>query len=307
MKKITVDAHSINQRLDNFLMKKFKNTPKKLLYKLIRKGKFKVNKKKQSYYYKLNIGDEILITEKNFEYEDLNFEFKNKKIKTFPHIYEDNDILVVNKDGYTAVHGGSKNSLGVIEYIRLKYPDNYYELAHRIDKHTSGLLILAKNKKSLINIQKHFVSNSIKKEYIAISYNKTNNAIKEKFSVNHPILKKKKENDRYGKVSIQGKDSVSEIYLLNSYEKFVFLKIVPKTGRMHQIRIHLATEKLPIIGDDKYGDFAINRMYRTNKKSTTMYLHAYKLSFFHPITNKRLTLSAPIPKNFSLQFKHLII
>ena len=81
---------------------------------------------------------------------------------------------------------------GVIEYIRLKYPDNYYELAHRIDKNTSGLLLIAKNKKSLINIQKHFVSNSIKKEYIAVSYNKTNNAIREKFSVNHPILKKKK-------------------------------------------------------------------------------------------------------------------
>ena len=114
-------------------MKKFKNTPKKLLYKLIRKGKFKVNKKKQSHYYKLNIDDEILITEKNFEHEDLNIEFKNKKIRIFPYIYEDDDILVVNKDGNTAVHGGSKNSLGVIEYIRLKNPDNYYELAHRID------------------------------------------------------------------------------------------------------------------------------------------------------------------------------
>ena len=306
MKKISVDSNSINQRLDNFLLKKFKNTPKTLLYKLIRKGKFKVNKKKQSHDYKLNIGDEILITEKNLEYEDLKIEFKNKKIKTFPYIYEDDDILVVNKDGDTAVHGGSKNTLGVIEYIRLKYPDNYYELAHRIDKNTSGLLLIAKNKKSLINIQKHFVSNSIKKEYLAVSYNKSNNTIKEKFSVNHPILKKKKENDRFGKVSIQGKESVSQVYLINSHDKFVLLKIVPKTGRMHQIRIHLATEKLPIVGDDKYGDFAINKVFRANKKNI-MYLHAHKLSFFHPITNKRLILSAPIPDNFSLQFKHLVI
>ena len=306
MKKITVDANSVNQRLDNFLLKKFKNTPKRLLYKLIRKGKFKVNNKKHAHDYKLNIDDEILITEKNFEHQDLKSDFKNKKIRIFPYIYEDDDILVVNKDGNTAVHGGSKNSLGVIEYIRLKNPDNYYELAHRIDKHTSGLLLIAKNKKSLINIQKHFFSNSIKKEYIAISYNKTNNTIKEKFSVNHPIVKIKKENDRFGKVSIQGKESISDVYLINSHEKVVLLKILPKTGRMHQIRIHLATEKLPIIGDDKYGDFAINKIFRANKKNT-MYLHAHKLSFFHPVTNKRLTLSAPIPKNFRLQFKHLII
>ena len=236
MKKITVDTNSINQRFDNFLLKKFKNTPKRLLYKLIRKGRFKVNNNKQTHDYKLNVGDEILISEKNFEYEGLKSDFKNKKIRIFPNIYEDNDILVVNKDGNTAVHGGSKNSLGVIEYIRLKNPDNYYELAHRIDKHTSGLLLIAKNKKSLINLQKHFVSNSIKKEYIAISYNKTNNAIKDKFSVNHPIQKKIKENDRFSKVSIYGKDSTSEVYLLNSQEKVVLLKILPKTGRMHQIR-----------------------------------------------------------------------
>ena len=306
MKKITVDTNSINQRLDNFLLKKFKNTPKRLLYKLIRKGKFKVNNNKQPHDYKLNVSDEISITEKNFEYGDFKSDFKNKKIRTFPNIYEDNDILVVNKDGNTAVHGGTKNSLGVIEYIRLKNPDKYYELAHRIDKHTSGLLLIAKNKKSLINIQKHFVSNSIKKEYIAISYNKTNNTIKEKFSVNHPIEKKKRENDRFGKVSIKGKESISDVYLINSHDKLLLLKIIPKTGRMHQIRIHLATEKLPIVGDDKYGDFAINKIFRANKKNT-MYLHAHKLSFFHPVTNKRITLSAPIPKNFSSQFKHLVI
>ena len=119
-------------------------------------------------------------------------------------------------------------------------------------------------------------------------------------------FKIKKENDRFGKVSIHGKDSTSDVYLLNSQEKVVLLKILPKTGRMHQIRIHLAIEKLPIIGDDKYGDFAINKIFRINKKKK-MYLHAHKLSFFHPVTNKRLTLCAPIPKNFNLQFKHLII
>jgi 23S rRNA-/tRNA-specific pseudouridylate synthase len=94
--------------------------------------------------------------------------------------------------------------------------------------------------------------------------------------------------------------------LLNSHDKFVLLKIVPKTGRMHQIRIHLAKEKLPIVGDDKYGDFSINKIFKANKKNT-MFLHAHKLSFFHPITNKRLKLSAPIPKIYNLIFKNLLI
>lgn len=289
---IEIDDSSEDQRIDNFLFKLFKDVPKNHIFKIIRNGEVRVNKKRIKTLYKLKINDVVRIPPIDF------IEKKEKTPATAfkPEIiFEDEWLLVVNKPSGLAVHGGSGIDFGLIELMRHLNPEHrFLELVHRIDKNTSGIIVIAKKRSALRLMQELFRNKKIKKNYLVAV--KGNWDLQKKEVILRLEKKQTPEGHHVNVVEdpLKGKLSKSIFYLVKKTPHKSLLSVQIITGRTHQIRVQLAFLGFPVLGDDKYGDFALNKKLHSSGLKR-MFLHAHKLSFTHPFTEEKVELVADLP------------
>ncbi len=289
---IEIDDSSEDQRIDNFLFKLFKDVPKNHIFKIIRNGEVRVNKKRIKTLYKLKINDVVRIPPIDF------IEKKEKTPSTAfkPEIiFEDEWLLVVNKPNGLAVHGGSGIDFGLIELMRHLNPEHrFLELVHRIDKNTSGIIVIAKKRSALRLMQELFRNKKIKKNYLVAV--KGNWDLQKKEVILRLEKKQTPEGHHVNVVEdpLKGKLSKSIFYLVKKMPHKSLLSAQIITGRTHQIRVQLAFLGFPVLGDDKYGDFALNKKLHSSGLKR-MFLHAHKLSFTHPFTEEKVELVADLP------------
>ena len=302
-----IDEGSEGQKIDNFLLKILKNVPKSHVYKLLRSGQVRVNKKRIRTDFRLSINDSVRIPPVSFKERNTYIPvFANKSKLTDIEkaiLFEDDAFIVLNKPYGIAVHGGSGVNFGVIELLRQSRPKaKFLELVHRIDKDTSGALLIAKKRLALVGIHKQMRNKSMHKKYEVIVHGVWH---KKQLIVDLNLLKISNA-DGQKKVSvvddpnfsINSKKSRSVFFLKKNFKDFTFLEVKLITGRTHQIRVHLSHLGFPIVGDQKYGDFVLNKKSR-KAGYTRMFLHASEVSFIHPITMKEIYFSAPTPKEFN--------
>jgi 23S rRNA pseudouridine955/2504/2580 synthase len=289
---VEIDESGESQRIDNFLFKYLKGVPKSHVYRILR-GEVRVNKKRIDQTYRLQLGDllripPIRIAEKH-EVEEIRI-----PAVEFPILYEDDAILAVNKPSGVAVHGGSGVSFGIIEQMRRARPQaKFLELVHRLDRETSGVLLLAKKRSALTAMHETMREGNSDKRYFALVLGHWKNA---KQHVKLPLHKfDTAQGEKRVMVREDGQASHTIFALQKSWPEFSLLEAQLKTGRTHQIRVHLAHLGFPIAGDDKYGDFARNKELM-KKGLKRMFLHAYSIAFNHPLTGEAIRLVAPLPR-----------
>lgn len=291
--EITTENHE--QRLDNFLISFLKGVPKSHIYRIVRKGEVRVNKKRIEVNHRLMTGDivripPVRVAERN---EDV---FVPTNLKDALHngiLYEDDGFLIVNKPAGFAVHGGSGVSSGIIEGLRLLRPEaRFLELVHRLDKDTSGCLVIAKKRSALRAFHAIFRDNQVQKTYLALLSGQWK---KKKLVVNAPLLKNvAKGGERMVTIHSSGKEAETIFTRLKAFRDSTLVEAAPKTGRTHQIRVHALHLGHPIVGDERYGHDDANHFFK-QKGYKRMFLHAKTLKFSHPITGESMTVQAPLP------------
>jgi len=274
------------QRIDNFLLRALKGVPKSHVYRVLRSGEVRVNSGRVKPDYRLKIGDKVRIPPVRVSPEK-----PKARPAEFPIVHEDAAILVVDKPSGVAVHGGSGISFGVIESLRAARPQTkLLELAHRLDRDTSGLLIVCKKRTALVELHRMLRDGEVEKTYIAVVKGAPS---RDSFEIREALHKHvTSSGERRVSVQEDGKAALTRVKVLKRGE-FSLLEVRLLTGRTHQIRVHLAHAGHPVVGDDKYGDFALNK--RLKKR---LLLHAAKLSFSHPVSGERLKLESPLPGEF---------
>jgi len=288
------------QRLDNFLLKICKGVPKSHVYRIVRAGEVRVNGKRADVSYRLQIGDALRIPPiriaQRAEEIVAGAEFKAE----LPILYEDEAMLVVDKPCGIAVHGGSGVSFGVIEALRRQRPQaRFLELAHRLDRETSGVLLIGKKRSALVALHDMFREGGLggsgraaDKRYLVLVKGRWMDPVR---NVKLPLLKYLQDSgERRVRVSEEGKASHTVFRLVARWQRFSLLEAELKSGRTHQIRVHLAHLGYPIAGDEKYGDFALNKAL-PKEGLKRMFLHAWKMRLPHPISGETLALEAPLP------------
>jgi len=288
-----IDESAAGQRIDNYLLRIAKGVPKSHIYRILRSGEVRVNGRRVSQIYRLVVGDEVRIPPLRLAEPPASL--PPPVGKPLPTVFEDEFFVVVNKPAGHAVHGGSGVSFGVIEQLRAQRPElKMLELVHRLDRETSGLLIVAKRRSALTALQGMMRAGQVEKRYFALVAGRWPNRLQH---VRAPLLKYlTEEGERRVKVSEAGKPAHSIVRLFKCWQRFSLLDVELKTGRTHQIRVHLSHLGFPLAGDGKYGDFMLNRMLG-NEGLRRMFLHAAKLSFDHPVRGERLVFEAPLPED----------
>jgi 23S rRNA pseudouridine955/2504/2580 synthase len=291
---ITISVEEADQRIDNFLIRICKGVPKSHIYRVLRSGEVRVNKGRIDQTYRLREGDIVRIPPVRLA------ERSTAAVPgtEFAILFEDSHLLIIDKPAGTAVHGGSGVSYGVIEQLRASRPDaKFLELVHRLDRETSGVLLLAKRRSALTNLHEQIREGEIDKRYLALVHGDWKN---QRQHVKLPLFKyTTPEGERRVRVQSDGMASHTVFSLLRKYDEYALLEAELKTGRTHQIRVHLASSGFPIAGDDKYGDFALNRALQkaegTRVALKRMFLHAFQVTFIHPDTGNPMTLKASLP------------
>ena len=290
---IEVDENSVGQRLDNFLMTQLKGVPKSHIYKIIRKGEVRINKGRTKNVYRLKLNDLVRVPPVKTDDRDTSIPAK-WILSSFEErvLFEDDDLIVLNKPSGIAVHGGTANSHGVIESLRFLRPDErYLELVHRLDKATSGCLLIAKNRKMLNGLQTLLRNRTINKTYTALLCGVIH---KQSVKVNAPLEKRTLESGEHRvRVHPDGKKSETIFERLAQYKNATLVSASPKTGRTHQIRVHAKHLGHPIAGDERYSTAMQYKQYRENGLKR-LFLHASKLSFIHPFSEERVSFEAPL-------------
>ncbi len=305
--RVLVDEGSEGQRLDNFLVKLLKGVPKTHVYRVIRSGEVRVNKGRASADTRLAIGDEVRVPP--VRVADRSAEAP-APAREFPVVYEDDHLIAVNKPAGVAVHGGSGVSFGVIEQLRQARPTaRFLELVHRLDKETSGLLLVAKKRSALVALQDQFRGRETGKTYSALVIGAWPASKKVIDVALHKFLTAEGERrvravgalgQAHDDRDLAGKRSITLVKIARKFADYTLLDVTIKTGRTHQIRVHLQSEGHPIVGDEKYGDFSANKaMARGDAvkghRFDRMFLHARRLRFEHPSTGEAIELEAPLP------------
>jgi len=291
---LEVSADQAGQRIDNFLLSRLKGVPKSRVYRLLRKGEVRVNKGRIRPEYRLVEEDVVRVPPIRV----------SKQVSVAPGrslrgilaasiLLETEEFLVINKPFGLAVHGGSGINLGVIESLRaMREPHDYLELAHRLDRDTSGCLLIAKSRRVLKHLQDQMRQRSMDKRYITLVSGRW---AKERREVNAPLLKQTvASGERIVRANSEGKPSLTRFKLLKHYADASLLEVKLETGRTHQIRVHCQLVGHPLAGDPKYGNEAFNQTLR-GVGLKRLFLHAAELAFTSPATGERVKVQAPLP------------
>lgn len=292
---LEVGEEAEGQRIDNFLLRVCKGVPKSHVYRILRSGEVRVNKGRVAPEYRLCLGDTVRVPPIRLAARTETAPEAAIPEREFVVVHEDEALLVIDKPAGIAVHGGSGLSFGVIEQLRRMRPAaRVLELAHRLDRETSGLLIVAKKRSALASLHESFRRGQIRKRYLALVKGRWMPLCQD---VRLPLLKYlTAEDERRVRVSVDGKDAHSIVRLVSRWENFSLVEVELKTGRTHQIRVHLAHLGFPLAGDDKYGDFELNKaLVKMGLKR--MFLHAARLRLRHPSAPDApvLSLEAVLP------------
>lgn len=300
----TVDDEEAGQRLDNYLLRHLKGVPKSRVYRIVRSGEVRINGARCQPDQRLNTGDELRLPPVRTR------AFVEDRPPVAPDVdlpvlYEDETLMAINKPCGIAVHGGSGLAWGAIEALRAQRPTaRMLELAHRLDRETSGVLLVAKKRAALVGLHEMFRSQSGDKRYLALvpgiwKHGKPGQLLK----VTEPLYKYlTPEGERRVRIA-RGRDlahpetrpAETHFALRKQYPGYALVEARLKTGRTHQIRVHLASLGLPIVGDDKYGDFALNKSLAASGRLGRMFLHAASLRCKHPVSGETLLIEAPLP------------
>ena len=322
VRRVRVDEGSQGQRLDNFLVKLLKGVPKAHVYRVIRSGEVRVNKGRAGADTRLELGDEVRVPPVRVADRS---EAPPAPAREFAVVYEDGHLLAIDKPAGVAVHGGSGVSFGVIEQLRQARPGaKFLELVHRLDKETSGLLLIAKKRSALVALQDQLRARETGKTYAALvvgawpASRKVIDVPLHKFLTAggerrvQAVLRQTQDERGAGAArdergaprgddaAPEGKRSITLVRIAKKLAGATLLDVTIKTGRTHQIRVHLTHEGHPIVGDAKYGDFALNKAFARGEAAPgcrfdRMFLHAKQLRFTHPASGEVLELDAPLP------------
>jgi 23S rRNA pseudouridine955/2504/2580 synthase len=307
VKTLTVDEDSAGQRLDNFLMRHLKGVPKTHVYRIIRSGEVRVNKGRASAEQRVEAGDLVRLPPVRVSAQVQAKADAPAPAREFPVLMEDEAMMAIDKPAGVAVHGGSGVSFGVIEQLRRARPAlANLELVHRLDRETSGVLLVAKKRSALKNLQDQFRDRETGKTYLALvlglwpSNKKVIDSPLMKYTIPNGVGEGERRVKVVDKDDPNGMRSITLVRVARTVGPYTLLEVTIKTGRTHQIRVHLASQGHPIAGDDKYGDFEHNKLlHKMGLKR--MFLHAWQLKFQHPQSHRPVSLQAPLPpelKNF---------
>ncbi|MDO5667767.1 MAG: RluA family pseudouridine synthase [Alcaligenaceae bacterium] len=287
---LEIDSGSAGQRLDNFLIRQCKGVPKSHLYRAVRSGQVRVNRGRVSVDYRLQHGDLVRIPPMRIAQGETKLPAPKAE---FPVVFEDDAILVINKPAGVAVHGGSGVSFGVIEQLRSARPEQrFLELAHRLDRETSGVLIIAKKRAALVALHDMFRQSRAHRHYQALVTGTINQKVQH---IKKPLLRYlTAEGERRVRVDAEGRYAHTIVTSLQRYQAYTLIEAEILTGRTHQIRVHLNSIGHSIVGDDKYGDDELRKQLQ-RRGFKRMFLHACRLRFPHPISGDWLTVEADLP------------
>lgn len=306
--QITLTEQEAGQRLDNYLIKILKGVPKSHIHRIIRAGEVRLDKKRCKPDTRIASGQILRIPPvRTAEKQNPSGQTQAVPAREFETVYEDDALLVINKPCGTAVHGGSGVSFGVIEQIRQARPQTkYLELVHRLDKDTSGLLMIAKKRSALVKLHEMIRNDHPKKIYLALGVGRLN---KDRFHVKLPLFKYTgAQGEKMVRVSEDGQSAHTIFRVLNRFSDgllhqvglsaLTLVEATLKTGRTHQIRVHMQSQHCPIAGDERYGDYQANkRLQKLGLKR--MFLHASELHLNHPLTGEKLVLKAELPQELT--------
>ena len=287
---LEIGEESEAQRIDNFLLRRLKGVPKSHVYRVLRSGEVRVNSGRVKPEYRLKLGDRVRVPPIRVAKPESKGVFQSID---FPVVFEDPALLVIDKPSGVAVHGGSGVSYGVIESLRAARPDaKLLELVHRLDRDTSGLLLVAKKRSALVELHRMLREGEVEKVYAAVVKGRLE---KKQFSIEEALHKYvTAKGERRVSVKQGGLSAVTKVRLIDRSKDFSVVHLRLLTGRTHQIRVHLAHAGHPVLGDDKYGDFELNRaLARQGVKR--LFLHARRLAFRHPLEGRRVVLESPLP------------
>jgi 23S rRNA pseudouridine955/2504/2580 synthase len=305
---LTVDEASEGQRIDNFLAKTLKGVPKSHIYRILRSGEVRVNKGRIDASYKLVLNDIVRVPPIRVAANDkeiLDFRESSAPATSVLEstiIFEDEALLIIDKPAGFAVHGGSGVSRGVIEQLRMERPKaKFLELVHRLDRETSGVLMLAKKRVALVALHEMIRNNQTDKRYLMLVAGEwTEKKKRVTLDLQKYVLPNgerrvnvvtDKSKDKYDQAQV----SETIFYLKQAFNGFSLLEAQLITGRTHQLRVQLAHLGFPILGDDKYGDFANNKAL-AKKGLKRMFLHSAETNLRHPVSGDKLKLIAPLPQ-----------
>ncbi len=294
---LAVDEESAGQRLDNFLIRHLKGVPKTHVYRIIRSGEVRVNKGRASADTRVAAGDTVRLPPVRQARRAPDAADLPAPAREFPVLFEDDHLIAIDKPAGVAVHGGSGVSFGVIEQLRRARPQaRLLELVHRLDRDTSGVLLVARKRSALKALQDQFRDRETGKTYLALVLGEWPARLK---VIDAPLRKYLlPDGERRVRLAApgdpEGMRAITLVKVRQRLPEGTLLEVTIKTGRTHQIRVHLAAQGHPIAGDDKYGDFERNKSWQ-KQGLRRMFLHAWRLQFTHPASGERVELLAPLP------------
>ena len=291
---VKIGSEAAGQRLDNFLIRLSKGVPKSHIYQVVRSGQVRINRGRAAADQRLSLGDEVRIPPMRVS---VRAEARTRPAPSMlPVVFEDDQLLVVDKPAGMAAHGGSGISFGAIETIRAARPNQpFLELAHRLDRDTSGLLLLGKSRRALLQLHAALRQGEVQKHYLALVAGRWVNDrqhVKLALSRGGAGVAGRVRVDPEG-----GSASHTVFELRERFEGFALLDAELRTGRTHQIRVHLMHLGFPIVGDEKYGDFELNRRVGRGEfggRLTRMFLHASLLRLRHPVSGEPMAFASPL-------------
>lgn len=301
---IEIDAGADEQRLDNFLMATLKGVPKSHIYRLIRSGQVRVNKGRAKQTQRLSIGDVVRIPPVR-TVQRTSEPVSAEELPALSFLYQDDYLWVINKPAGLAVHGGSGHRLGLIEALRVMHPEErQLELVHRLDRDTSGAIIVARKRATLRLMQRLLQEGGVERFYWLLS----NGFTRQQSTIEAPLLRQNEEGKRKMIVSKAGRPSKTNFRLLAEQAEAQLIEAQLITGRTHQIRVHAQFGGFSIFGDDRYGEFERDaRLAEILSASLPLFLHARRLAFRHPHTGEKLQLEAPLTPAFKQTLEHFNI